>query len=147
MCQNYSFVLNILISINFGNKLLRLHKIMTACNNKQSWNTVCLINVSKPNRKIWKEMFSGPRPLSLFFGDHGLHDDFCFILGSWFHASCSKYVHEYPTRCSNNVLVLFQDLYMFWVPLVPIIRSTILQLAVTGITYCNIHFNTIYKTL
>jgi hypothetical protein len=33
------------------------------------------------------------------------------------------------------ILVLFQDLYMFWVPAVPIIRSTILQLAVIGITY------------
>jgi hypothetical protein len=33
------------------------------------------------------------------------------------------------------ILVLFQDLYMFQVPAVPITRSTILQLAVIGITY------------
>ena len=32
-------------------------------------------------------------------------------------------------------MVLLQDLYMFWVTAVPIIRSTILQLTVTGITY------------
>jgi hypothetical protein len=57
-------------------------------------------------------------------------------------------VHKYPTRCNNNMLVLLQDLYMFQVPAVPIIRSTILQLAVTGTTYItldremygNVHF-------
>jgi hypothetical protein len=32
------------------------------------------------------------------------------FLGSWFRASCSKYVYEYPTRCNDNILVLFQDL-------------------------------------
>jgi hypothetical protein len=37
-------------------------------------------------------------------------------------------------RCNCIILVLFQVLYMFWAPAVPIIRSTILQLAVTGIT-------------
>jgi hypothetical protein len=57
----------------------------------------------------------------------------CF-LGSCFRASYSKYVYEYPTRC-NDILVLLKDLYMFRVPAVPIIRSTILQLAVTGMTY------------
>jgi amino acid permease len=46
-----------------------------------------------------------------------------------------KYVYKYPTRCNGNILVLFQDLYLFQVPAVPIIRNTILQLAVTGITY------------
>jgi hypothetical protein len=59
-----------------------------------------------------------------------------------------EYVHEYPTRFYYNILVLFQDLYMFRIPAVPIIRSTILQLAVTGITYItldremygNVHF-------
>jgi hypothetical protein len=40
-----------------------------------------------------------------------------------------KYAYEYPTRCNDNALVLLQDLYMFRVPAVPIIRSTILQLA------------------
>jgi hypothetical protein len=63
--------------------------------------------------------------------------NFRFILGSWFRASYSKYVYEYPTRCSD-IFVLFQYLYMFRLPAVPIIRSTILQLIVTGITYCNI---------
>jgi hypothetical protein len=33
------------------------------------------------------------------------------------------------------MLVLFQDLYMFRAPSLPFIRSTILQLAVIGITY------------
>jgi hypothetical protein len=33
------------------------------------------------------------------------------------------------------MLVLLQDVYVFRVPAVPIIRSTILQLAVTGITW------------
>jgi hypothetical protein len=33
------------------------------------------------------------------------------------------------------MLVLLKDLYMFRVPAVPNIRSTILQLTVTGITY------------
>jgi hypothetical protein len=59
-----------------------------------------------------------------------------------------KYVYECPTRCNDNILVLLQDLYMFRVPAVPIIRSTVLQLAVTGITqitfdgemYGNVHF-------
>jgi hypothetical protein len=45
-----------------------------------------------------------------------------------------NFVHEYPTSC-NDILVLLQDLYMFRVPAVPIIRSTIVQLTVTGITY------------
>jgi hypothetical protein len=70
------------------------------------------------------------------------------ILGPWFRASYSKYAYEYPTRYNDNVLVLLQDLYMFRVPAVPIIRSTILQLTVTGITcitmdrevYGNVHF-------
>jgi hypothetical protein len=52
----------------------------------------------------------------------------------------TKHVYEYPERCNDNILVLFQDLYMFRVPAVPFIRSTILQLAVTGKTYCNIKF-------
>jgi hypothetical protein len=60
-----------------------------------------------------------------------------------------KYVHEHPTRYHDNILVPLQDLYMFRVPAVPFIRSTILQLAVTGITYItldremygNVHFN------
>jgi hypothetical protein len=64
------------------------------------------------------------------------------------HYYVSKYVYEYPTRCNDNVLVLFQDLYMFRVPAVPIIRSTILQSTVAGITYImldremygNVHF-------
>jgi hypothetical protein len=51
----------------------------------------------------------------------------------------TKYVYEYPTRCNDNNLVLFQGLYMFRVPAVPIIGSTILQLAVTGITYITLH--------
>jgi hypothetical protein len=46
-----------------------------------------------------------------------------------------KYVYECATSCNGNVLVLVQDLYMFQVPAVPIIRSTELQLTVTGITY------------
>jgi hypothetical protein len=45
-----------------------------------------------------------------------------------------KYVYEY-TRCDDNVLVLLQYIYMFRVPAVPIIRSTVLQLAVNGITH------------
>jgi hypothetical protein len=57
------------------------------------------------------------------------------ILGSWFRASYSKYVYEHPTRSNDNILVLLQDLYMFRVPAVPIIRSTILQLTATGMTY------------
>jgi hypothetical protein len=44
-------------------------------------------------------------------------------------------VYECPERCNNNILVLLQDLYMFRVPAIPFIRSTILQLTVTGITY------------
>jgi hypothetical protein len=56
------------------------------------------------------------------------------FIGSWFRASYSKYVSEYPTRCNDNILVLLQDLYMFRLPAVPIIRSTILQLTVTAIT-------------
>jgi hypothetical protein len=44
----------------------------------------------------------------------------------------------------DNVLVLLQDIYMFRVPAVPIIKSTALQLTVTGITDCNIKF--LYKT-
>jgi hypothetical protein len=60
-------------------------------------------------------------------------------------------VYEYPTICNDNILVLLQDLYMFRVPAVPIIRSTILQLAVTDITYItlegemygNVHFKVV----
>jgi hypothetical protein len=59
---------------------------------------------------------------------------FC-ILGSWFRASYSKYVYEYPTRCNNNILVLLQDLYMFRVPAVPIIRNTTLQWLPTAVMY------------
>jgi hypothetical protein len=47
-----------------------------------------------------------------------------------------EYVYEYPTRCNDNILVLLQDLYMFRVPAVPIIRSTKLQWAVNGIFRC-----------
>jgi hypothetical protein len=47
-----------------------------------------------------------------------------------------EYVYEYPTRCNDNILGLLQDLYMFRVPAVPIIRSTKLQLAVSGIFCC-----------
>jgi hypothetical protein len=46
-----------------------------------------------------------------------------------------NYVYEYPTRYIDNILVLLQDLYMFRLPAIPIIGSTILQLTVTGITY------------
>jgi hypothetical protein len=42
---------------------------------------------------------------------------------------------EHPTRCNCIILVLFQDPYMFRVPALPIIRSTILQLAVIGVIY------------
>jgi hypothetical protein len=52
-------------------------------------------------------------------------------------------------RCNYIILVLFQDLHMFRLPVVPIIRSSILQLADIGITYItldrevygNVHFN------
>jgi hypothetical protein len=46
-----------------------------------------------------------------------------------------KYVYEYPARCNGITLVLLQDFYTSRVPAVPIVRSTILHLAVTGITY------------
>jgi hypothetical protein len=55
---------------------------------------------------------------------------------------------QISTICNDNILDLLQDLYMFWVPALPIIRSTILQLTVIGITYItldreaygNVHF-------
>jgi hypothetical protein len=43
----------------------------------------------------------------------------------------AKCVYEYATRYNDNFLVSLQDLYTFRVPVVPIIRSTILQLTVT----------------
>jgi hypothetical protein len=51
------------------------------------------------------------------------------IYNGWMHA---KYVYEYPTRSNDDVLALLQYLYMFRVPAVPIIRSTVLQLTDTG---------------
>jgi hypothetical protein len=50
--------------------------------------------------------------------------------------SYSKYAYEYPKRFNDNILVLLQDFYMFRVPAVPIIRSTILQLTVTSMVKC-----------
>jgi hypothetical protein len=69
-----------------------------------------------------------------------LHCMFGYIMSSvyiFLYTYVYKYVYEDPTRCNGYIFVLFQDLYMFRVPAVPIIRSTILQLTVTGITRCN----------
>jgi hypothetical protein len=84
-------------------------------------------------------LFDNVQRLHLSVDPWGLFMFIILFLGSWFCTSYSKYVYEYPTRCNDNVLVLLQDVYMFRVPAVPIIRSTVLQLAVTGITYCNIY--------
>jgi hypothetical protein len=43
--------------------------------------------------------------------------------------------YMYMNIQKDNILLLLQDLYMFLVPAVPINRSTILQLTVTGITH------------
>jgi hypothetical protein len=61
--------------------------------------------------------------MTLFFGVHGS-----------VHLILNVYTNI-QQDATDNILVLLQDLYMFRLPAVPIIRSTILQLTVTAITY------------
>jgi hypothetical protein len=46
-------------------------------------------------------------------------------------------MHKNIQRDATTLSWFYQDLYMFRVPAILIIRSTIVQLAVTGITYSN----------
>jgi hypothetical protein len=100
--------------------------------------------------------WSAEEPLSNYVGRHS-----CFTVHNILKVLCGKWkpevfgakrlqvshfrhgeelatyvrVYKYTTRCNSIILGLFQDHYMLRVPAVPIIRSTILQLAVIGITY------------